>query len=91
MKKHWPPQPIEPDAILPEDYDALDVRLETMARSIASALDFDTEQRRRENLDTTTDTHLIAPPSWPTHGCLANWITCIQQARALLKVLPELR
>lgn len=82
--QHWPPKPIDPAAISPDDVAALDVRLDTMARSLASDLDFNLAQRAKENLETTGDTFLIAPQSWPTHKVIQNWITCLQQARALL-------
>lgn len=37
-------------------------------------LTFDKAQRDKEGIATTDDTHIMCPPSWPTHGQLTRWI-----------------
>ncbi|KQT59958.1 hypothetical protein ASG52_19730 [Methylobacterium sp. Leaf456] len=59
-------------------------QLRVIAKLIEYWLDFDTEQRSREGLETTRDTHLIAPPSWPSHGALRAWVGTLSEASAAL-------
>jgi hypothetical protein len=68
--------------------EALVTGLDAMARQIGQALDYDVAQRSQEGLETTPDTHLMSPPSWPSHGCLRYWIKALDQAREMLSAPP---
>lgn len=54
---------------------------------IAHWLKYDREDRAREGLETTPDTHLMSPPTWPSHGQLEHWISAIQKSRAALTTM----
>lgn len=48
--------------------EALRVRLDGIRRQIEWWVRYNTESRAREGLPSDDDTHLIAPPTWPSHG-----------------------
>lgn len=54
--------------------------LTVIADIIQHWLDYDVAQRTKEGLSTNDDTHLIAPPTWPSHGQLKYWVECLRSA-----------
>lgn len=86
-EKAWPPKPIDPATISANDREALDVRLDTMASSLARDIDFAVEGATKEGIE-------IGPDLWVEPCCnmslrvAQNWIRCIQQARAMLQSEP---
>lgn len=60
--------------------------LDTMRRIVAHWIKYDTEVRAQEGLTTGPETHLVAPPHWPSHGSLAAWVETLSQAHSALSV-----
>jgi len=61
--------------------------LEAIARQVERWASFDREARDREGLTTTDDTHIVAPPVWPTHGQLRNWAGLLREVGSRLSAL----
>lgn len=54
--------------------------LDCIRRQIDWWRDYDKASRDREGLSTTEATHIVSPPTWPSHGQLANWSALLQRA-----------
>lgn len=54
--------------------------LNEMARQFDWWRRFDREKRDKEGLETTDETAIIAPPSWPSHGILKAWSEALDRA-----------
>jgi hypothetical protein len=85
MDKFWPPKEIPLADISDEDLMALDTRLDTMARAIALNLDFSVGRAGGE----VTPEAWYAEMSTPTIRVMTNWLTVLQQARAVLAGAPK--
>lgn len=71
-----------PGGIPNADYNRIAVQLEFVARQIERWLEWDTEDRRKENLETDRDTYIMSlpVPFWPSHGMFRNWIALFNEA-----------
>jgi hypothetical protein len=47
--------------------------LDTMRRTLDWWMEFDRKSRTQAGLETTDDTYIVAPPTWPSHGVLKRW------------------
>lgn len=54
--------------------------LDTIAKSVQWWMDFDKGQRDKEGIETTDDTHIYSPPTWPSYGMLKNWVAALEDA-----------
>lgn len=55
-------------------------KLDVIARQLQSWLDWQEQERAREGIETTDDTHIMRPPVWPTRGTIKAWIKALQEA-----------
>ena len=55
-------------------YDKREAALREIALQIDGWMLFDKAQRDKEGLTTNDDTNIIAPPVWPSHGQLKEWV-----------------
>lgn len=55
------------------------VQVETIRLQVAYWAEFDRAARERKGLSTDDSTHIYAPPCWPSHGMLANWVDCLRR------------
>ncbi len=77
--------PEVPDYII----DGIDVRLDSIRRIVLRWMEFDRTQREKEGLDTFDNTHIMSPPTWPTHGQLKNWVKCLDEAMRQAQAASE--
>jgi hypothetical protein len=56
----------------------LEDKLKLIADQLQHWLDFQAEQRAREDLPCADDTHIITPPTWPTRAQLQAWIEVLR-------------
>ncbi len=70
------------DVPAPVSHDTFAIQLDTIRRQVDGWVAFNVEQRAKEGLASTDETHLIAPPCWPSHGVLRNWSAALAQACA---------
>lgn len=56
------------------------IALDTIRLTVLWWAEFDKAQRDREGLETTDDTHILCPPTWPSHGMLKNWAAALEDA-----------
>lgn len=66
------------------DKEALLDGLDMMQRQVERWVLFDKERRQEGSLGWDEDTHIIAPPHWPTYGQLGNWASALKAARQIL-------
>lgn len=59
------------------------IGLDAIRRQVARWASYDKESRERQGLVTSPDTHIVAPPVWPTHGQLANWVALFDRLLAM--------
>ncbi len=57
--------------------DPLLIELDTIERTLARWCDFD----RSRGGGQTPDSVIMAPPTWPSHGMLENWIVTLRKAQ----------
>ena len=65
------------------------VGLDMIRRQADYWVSYNTEARTREGLASNDDTHLISPPSWPSHGQLKAWSEVLAKAAEALYALPQ--
>lgn len=56
-------------------------KLEVIASEIQSWLDYQEKQYRQENILLSDDSHLYAPPVWPTRGVLEEWVKVLREEK----------
>lgn len=66
------------------DGEVLAIQLESIRLQLARWIQFNTEERAREGLTSDADTMISAPPFWPSHGQLENWIKAIRGAEEVV-------
>lgn len=60
--------------------------LRVISQCLESWMTFDKAKRDKEGLETDEDTHIIAPPHWPSHGQLTKWVEVLDGAATRLRV-----
>lgn len=74
------PSPIEQAARVAD----LALALGAIRLCVARWASYDKAERDRQGLSTPPDTHIVAPPVWPTHGQLAAWVDHLDRAEEAL-------
>jgi hypothetical protein len=59
--------------------------LDCIASQVQRWIDYDRADRDKEGLITEPGTHIMCPPTWPSHGQLGNWVAALNRARDILK------
>ena len=79
--------PEAPSDLRPEGFDPSReaIRLQTISAVVKHWLDYDVQNRAKEGLETTADTHLISPPKWPRHGQLRVWIETLDTTASAME------
>lgn len=59
--------------------DSLDrQRLNLISNHLQRWIDYDLEKRTKKGIETTDATHIMAPPTWPSHGQIKHWIKTLK-------------
>jgi hypothetical protein len=53
-------------------------KLNCIALTLEYWLNSQASERKNEGIETTDDTAIISPPSWPTRGTLKEWIRVLR-------------
>lgn len=62
------------------DVETIKIQLDAIRRQADYWVDFDVSARERQGLGSNDDTHIIAPPFWPSHGQLKAWSAALSAA-----------
>lgn len=66
------------------------IKLDTMKRIFAHWAEWDKAARDREGIETTPDTYIMNPPTWPSHGQIAEWVKTLSEAQQCIEELMKL-